>query len=332
MSFTFDLPQTSFTDDIGNFPLEQTSFSQEEQTFVLHQTFVGRQKPLEKVNWFVPSVTYPETDEELLNELRAINQPKTTAPVAAAKDDSEDSFAPSYTPDFQPSPPPPQPPSVPAQSKKRFADDNVIYDNCGDDDDVIIDLTQLKKRKRVTKVEDDEDGEDEVMVCFYKKGEVAQLESKAMIKIFQHAFKQNKINTIINPAQLPNIIGTLFFIYDDRRSKTTARNEFVSNPHLVKLCLEGRLRMTPLSKLLAVLDSYDYTEFNLDTLKDCAFPCRASTDKLATRFDPFPLVPVSWRMPPQSITMYHSGKSIINTRKELSDFLAEQMFPSTTTK
>lgn len=315
-----------------------------------------------------PSVTYYDDDEKLaIEELLELARFRIASAVNDDSEDSfvpvrtpDTQPSPARTPDVQPGPvpevapihstatPAPQPPAqedatIPApslqpatqtqstvqstQTKKRLHDDNVICIDL-DDDDIIIDLTQPKKRVRVSKVEPDEDNEDEVCVSFYKKGNVGCLKSKTMMKVFQKAFEKNSIRTIVSPGQVSNRIGTLFCVYDDRESPKDAQAELLQNQQLMKLCMEGRLRMTPLSRLLNVLDSYDYDDFNLDTLKDCSYPSRRKIEKFASRIDPYPLVPANWRIPLSSISMYHRNSGfIIDSRNQLQKYLHEQMFP-----
>ena len=175
------------------------------------------------------------------------------------------------------------------------------------------------------KEQPEEDAEEEVRLYMYKSGAHAKIKSSTMVRVFRAAFQKNKIRWVNSLTNLPNSVGTVYCVFDDKK-KERAMREVTQDAGLLKVCMAGRLRMTPLSNLLGVLEQSDYTSFDLAVLRMCSYMCRPKVEKFVSLFDTEPRVSSQWRIPSTSIRLSPSV-TVINNKSKFDAYLLDQMFP-----
>lgn len=175
------------------------------------------------------------------------------------------------------------------------------------------------------KEQPEEDTEEEVRLYMYKSGALAKIKSSTMIRVFRAAFQKNKIRWVNTLTNLPNSVGTVYCVYDDKK-KERAMSELTQDAELLKVCMAGRLRMTPLSNLLGVLEQSDYTSFDLAVLRMCSYMCRPKVEKFVSLVETEPRVSSQWRIPSTSIRL-PKNVTMINNKAKFDAYLLDQMFP-----
>ena len=175
------------------------------------------------------------------------------------------------------------------------------------------------------KEQPEEDTEDEVRLYMYRSGALAKIKSRIMITVFRTAFAKNGITWINTLTNLPNSVGTVYCVFDDKK-KEMAMKELTQDVELLKICMQGRLRMTPLSNLLGVLEQSDYTSFDLAVLRMCSYMCRPKIEKFVSYIDVWPRVSPNWRIPGNSIHIPPNAV-VINNKQKFESYLLDQMFP-----
>ena len=175
------------------------------------------------------------------------------------------------------------------------------------------------------KEQPEEDTEEEVRLYMYKSGALSKIKSSTMVRVFRAAFQKNKIRWVNSLTNLPNSVGTVYCVFDDKK-KERAMHELTLDAELLKVCMAGRLRMTPLSNLLGVLEQSDYTSFDLAVLRMCSYMCRPKVEKFVSLVETEPRVSSQWRIPSTSIRL-SPNVTVVNNKNKLDAYLLDQMFP-----
>jgi hypothetical protein len=203
--------------------------------------------------------------------------------------------------------------------------------------DAIVATTPAAKRSRtfatpiVDESDSDSDGDDdddeEARVLFYRGGIEAKIREKLLVTRLKEAFLRGGVRSLPTPNNVPTSVDTVYCVYEDHsENRAAATAELLNDAQLMRLCMDGRLRMTPLSTIVALVIETDGGPLTLDMLRRCAYERRENLIKFKSSVETFPLVPPQWRIPSGSIE-FPLGTPVVRTRDELYAYLKQQMFP-----
>jgi len=271
-------------------------------------------------------------DEEDNDDIESIHEESPT--VNNNNNDDDDEIV--STPSTVPSTP------IVTPSKKTKRDEQEEEDICvdlrssSDDDDndnnVESEPKQLetpisKRRKIVVEAADDDSDDDEevVRVMFYNGGEFSKVEKSSTLNQMKQCFEKNNVKVVSTIQSVSNKICTLFCVFDD--TYVEAKKEIVNNSYIVNLAMEGRVRMTPLSSLISIIDECGTEQLNLDALRHCSYERRREIVKFKAYVDTGNMVHSRWRLTPGAV-VFPKNTPIIKTKQELLLYLRDQLFIS----
>ena len=230
-------------------------------------------------------------------------------------------------------------PSKKTKREEHEEEDNICIDlrsSSDDDDDAEVESEKkqpepvaptTKRRKIVVAPADDDSDDDEevVRVMFYGGGNYAKVDKSSIVTQMKSCLDENNVKSITTVQGVSNKIGTLFCIFDD--TYVEAKKELVCDSTLVNLAMEGRVRMTPLSSLVSIVDECGIEQLNLDALRHCSFERRREIVKFKSHVDTANIVHSRWRITPGSVVV-PPNTPILKSKQELLLYLRDQMFVS----
>lgn len=215
-------------------------------------------------------------------------------------------------------------PVVKKTKREEYEEDNIVVDlsSSSDDEDERV---ETKRRKIVVEpADDDSDDEEEVVrVMLYNSGEFAKVEKSSIVEQMKKSLENNKVKVVSTLQGVSNKIGTLFCVFDD--SYVESKREIVGNSQLVNLAMEGRVRMTPLSSLISIVDEFGIDQLNLDALRYCSYERRREIVKFKSYVDTANMVHSRWRITPGSVVL-PDQTPILRSKQEVLLYLRDQLF------
>ncbi len=216
-------------------------------------------------------------------------------------------------------------PVVKKTKRDEYEESNIVVDLCSSSDDEEDEQVETKRRKIVVEpADDDSDDEEEVVrVMFYNRGEFAKVEKSSAIDQMKESLEANKVKVVSTLQGVSNKIGTLFCVFDD--NYVESKREIVDNSQLVNLAMEGRVRMTPLSSLISIVDEFGLEQMNLDALRHCSYERRREIVKFKAHVDTANMVHSRWRITPGSV-VFPAQTPILRSKQEVLLYLRDQLF------
>lgn len=205
-------------------------------------------------------------------------------------------------------------PTPSSQKRRRMSE------SASEESNIVIDLCEDSDSEDEDSESDDEEEED-IRLLLFKNGVKASIKEKQIVDAIKRAATKQRVRMIATANSVPKSIDTVFCVYDDADDKV-ARLELLNDLPLMTLCLEGRLRAVPLSKVHALL--CDGRKLSTTALDNCAFAKRATSEKVKASFEVVPLVPAHWRIPCDTIR--RTSQPTLCTRERLMEYLQQQMF------
>lgn len=173
---------------------------------------------------------------------------------------------------------------------------------------------------------DDDDDNEEVRVLVFRGGKESGIKDKTLVARLKSAFQRGGLRAIPTPNNVPDWIETVFCVYNDAAvDAEVVEAELINNAQLMRLCMDGRLRMTPLSAIASLLPASVDGTLTLDVLCECSFERRAELVKFKSSVEVIQYVPPQWRIPSGSI-LFPPGTPVVRSHDELYAYLKEQMF------
>ena len=270
-----------------------------------------------------------ESDDDDNDDIESIHE---ESPVANNNNNNDDDEIVS-TPSTVPSTPIVTPSKKTKRDEQEEEEDNIVVDlrSSSDDDDESEQKqseTPISKRRKIVvePADDDSDDDEEVVrVMFYNGSEFAKVEKSTTVNQMKQCFEANNVKVVSTLQNVSNKIGTLFCIFDD--TYVEAKKEIVCNSTLVNLAMEGRVRMTPLSGLISIIDECGAEQLNLDALRHCSYERRREIVKFKAYVDTGNMVHSRWRLTPGAV-VFPKNTPIIKTKQELLLYLRDQLFIS----